>query len=111
MTAMIDQVIEELQVNEKVRTPASNDLFHVDEKSPALEKDRKEKFHSLVAKLLYMAKRARPDILAAVSFLTTRCQVSTDQDWNKLLRIAKYLFGNRELALSLAADRQFRINS
>jgi hypothetical protein len=110
MTAMVDQVIEELQVSEKVRTPAANDLFHVDEKSELLEKERKEKFHSLVAKLLYMAKRARPDILAAVSFLTTRCQVSTEQDWNKLLRIA-YLFGTRELALSLAADNQFKINT
>jgi len=37
MTAMVDQVIEELQVNEKVRTPAANDLFQVDEKSPLLE--------------------------------------------------------------------------
>ncbi len=111
MTAMVDQVIEELQVSDKSRTPAANDLFHVDEKSELLDKDRKEKFHSLVAKLLYMAKRARPDILAAVSFLTTRCQISTEQDWNKLLRIAKYLFGTRELALSLGADNQFRIHS
>ncbi|HNJ38565.1 MAG TPA: reverse transcriptase domain-containing protein [Nitrosomonas sp.] len=111
MTAMIDQVIEELNISETARTPAAVDLFHVDEKSPRLEKDKKEKFHSLVAKLLYMAKRARPDILTAVSFLTTRCIDPTVQDWNKLLRIAKYLKGTRDLALSLCAENVIKINS
>jgi len=111
MAAMIDQVIEELSITDTARTPAAVDLFHVDEKSPRLDKDKKEKFHSLVAKLLYMAKRARPDILTAVSFLTTRCIDPTVQDWNKLLRIAKYLKGTRDLALSLCAENVIKINS
>jgi hypothetical protein len=104
MTAMVDQVIEDMDVSETVRTPAAIDLFQVDEKSPRLDTEQAEKFHSIVAKLLYMAKRARPDILTAISFLTTRCTCSTNQDWNKLLRVAKYLCGTRELALSLTAD-------
>jgi hypothetical protein len=111
MTTMVDQVVEELQIKDTVRTPASVDLFHQDEKSTQLEKEKKEKFHSVVAKLLYMAKRARPDILAAVSFLTTRCVSPSEQDWNKLLRIGKYLHGTRELSLSLAADNQISLNA
>jgi len=111
MNAMVDQVIEEMEVAASARTPASNDLFHVDEKSPFLDKERKEKFHSIVAKLLYMAKRARPDILTAVSFLTTRCTCSTEQDWNKLVRIAKYLYGTRDLSLRLTASDKVLINS
>ena len=104
MEGMVDQVIDDMEVSEAARTPAAADLFQIDEKSPLLEKDKKEKFHSVVAKLLYMAKRARPDILTAISFLTTRCTCSTDQDWNKLLRVAKYLYGTKSLALCLTAE-------
>src|SRR6185437_2223365 len=52
-------------------------------------------------------------ILTAVSFLTTRCTCPTEQDWNKLLRVGKYLFGTRELALCLGAnsDQGITINS
>ena len=111
MKSMVEQVVEEMEVTDSVRTPATNDLFHVVEKSSLLVKEKREKFHSIVAKLLYMAKRARPDILTAVSFLTTRCTCSTEQDWNKLVRIAKYLNGTKELALSLTADENITINS
>jgi hypothetical protein len=34
--------------------------------------NEKESFHSLVANLLYMANRGRPDIVTAVRFFTTR---------------------------------------
>jgi len=44
-----------------------------------------------VAKLLYLAKRIRVDILLAVAFLTTRVQVATEQDQEKLARVLKYL--------------------
>jgi hypothetical protein len=111
MTAMVEQIIDEMEVTTSARTPASNDLFLVDEKSPALDKERKEKFHSIVAKLLYIAKRARPDILTAVSFLTTRCTCSTEQDWNKLLRVAKYLYATKELSLRLSASGNLVIHS
>lgn len=111
MASMVDQVVEEMKISETARTPAAVDLFHVDDKSPKLEKEKKEKFHSVVAKLLYMAKRARPDILTAVSFLTTRCVEPTTQDWNKLLRILKYLRGTRDLALSLCAEDEIKINA
>jgi len=37
-----------------------------------LSKTRSGIFHATVAKLLFVAKRAQPDILLAVSFLTTR---------------------------------------
>jgi len=37
-----------------------------------------------------MAKRARPDILLAVSFLTTRVKEPNTDDWGKLLRVLGY---------------------
>jgi hypothetical protein len=41
--------------------PATGNLFEVDDTSEALS--NKTKFHSIVAKLLYLGKRGRPDIL------------------------------------------------
>ena len=54
--------------------PADKNLFHVhDVKSdPLLPDALREFFHSVVAKLLYLCKRTRPDILTEISFLTKR---------------------------------------
>jgi hypothetical protein len=111
MPGMVDQIVEEMEITESIRTPAAMDLFHVDEDLPQLEAQKKEKFHSVVAKLLYMAKRARPDILTAVAFLTTRCTCPTAQDWNKLVRAVKYLKGTRDLGLKLSADGGISIDA
>ncbi len=48
-----------------------------------MAKDEKEYFHSMVAKLLYLAKRVRPDTLTAISFLATRVREPTEQDLAK----------------------------
>jgi hypothetical protein len=70
-------------------TPATHMLFTIDENSMSL-KDR-EKFHSIVAKLLYLGKRGRPDILLAVQFLCTRVKAPTMEDAAKLARVLGYL--------------------
>ena len=111
MKSMIEQILEEFPTNETSRTPASAELFQVDEESPPLDDERRERFHSMVAKLLYMAKRARPDILTSVIFLTTRVLKSNEQDWVKLLKVIKYLNGTKELTLHLSADENMVINS
>ena len=64
-----------------------------------------------MAKLLYLAKRGRSDILLAVSFLTTRVSCSTDQDWLKLRRILQYLNGTPALFLTLGADSLTKLNT
>ena len=80
-------------------TPASNDLFHIDETSTLLSDTDKEIFHSFVARTLYLSKRNRPDLLCAVSFLTTRVQNPTVQDKNKLHRVINYINNTKDLAL------------
>ncbi len=52
-------------------TPAPSKLFMVDEDLAKLPEKQKAAFHNVVAKALYMAKQARPDISVSVSFLTT----------------------------------------
>jgi hypothetical protein len=53
-------------------------------------------FHSRVAKLLFLAKRARLDILTVVSFLCTQTQGTTKKDDRKLSRLLGYLKGMQE---------------
>ena len=55
-------------------------------------------------KLLFLSKRARPDILTGVAFLTTRVRKPYNDDDKKLLRILKYLSGMRDLVLTLEYD-------
>ncbi len=52
-------------------TAAPSNLFTVDEDLAKLPEKQKAVFHNLVAKALYMAKQARPNIAVSVSFLTT----------------------------------------
>jgi len=57
------------QVGSAVNSPAAEQLLKVRPESPPLDSDARERFHSAVAKLLYLAKRVRPEILPAISFL------------------------------------------
>lgn len=61
-----------LNVVKTAATPARKTLFDLDPLSPRLPKRLAEQFHSTVAKLLYVATRARIDLLLAISFLCTR---------------------------------------
>ena len=63
----------------------------MNDESEPLDEDRKEIFHSVVAKLLYITKRARPDIEPSVAFLCTRVSRSSESDWLKLKRVLGFL--------------------
>jgi hypothetical protein len=89
MTGFEDAIRTEAAVLGSVTTPALANLFEIDEQSPILSAANKSKFHTLVAKLLYLAKRTRVDLLLAVAFLTTRVQAPTAEDELKLTRVFK----------------------
>ena len=106
MGGLIDEVFEDLPVDNKVKdatSPAISNLFSVNPNSEKLNQLGKEKFHSLVAKLLYIAKRGRPDILTAVSFLTTRVSQPDVDDQKKLERLVSYMHGTKDMVLTLGA--------
>lgn len=76
-------------------------LVFVDDKaSPLSEADRKL-FHTSVAKLLYLSKRSRLDILTAVGFLCTRVTRATVQERLKLRRVLGYLKRTKKKTLHL----------
>ena len=76
---------------------APKDLFTVDDKSVKLSSENKEMFHSIVAKILFATKRARPDTGTAISFLTTRVKDPEIDDWRKLSHLMKYIKATKEL--------------
>jgi hypothetical protein len=85
-------------------TPAKKTLFDVDDSQKELPVPKKEVFHRIVAKLLYVSKRGRPDIQLPIAYLCTRISVSTEHDWWKLRRVLEFLNGTLEDTLILGAD-------
>ena len=61
-------------------------------------------FHHTVAQLLFLLPRARRDLGAAVSFLTSRVKRPDEDDWGKLKRVLRYLFATRRLKLTLEVN-------
>ena len=90
-------------------TPATENLFRVNSSSDQLCKSDREFFHSATAKMLYLGKRVRPDILTAVAFLTKRVQAPTDDDMKKLERLIKYVRGTSELGIILEANKNLAV--
>ena len=101
MDGYVQDTLSECKVKGRASSPAPIHLYEIRESAVALDEEKKKVFHSRVAKLLYLAKRARPDILQAVAFLATRVSCSTADDWSKLERCMKYINGTTSLGLIL----------
>jgi hypothetical protein len=93
---MKDQVMDAIEsfgedIDGIVTSPSARHLMTVDDQATKLNDSRKEIFHSVTAKLLYLEKRARPDIEPTVAFLCTRVDKCDEDDWKKLKRVLKWL--------------------
>jgi hypothetical protein len=109
MEGYIRDLVRIAGVTGQAATPATSRLFNINPTSPLLDKQKKEIFHSLTAKVLFPAKRVRPEVLLAIIFLTTRVQNPTQEDWTKLQRVLCYLNAEPELGLTLRADDLTRL--
>jgi hypothetical protein len=61
-------------------------------------------FHNIVAKTLYVTKRARPDSCTPIAFLTTRVRQPDKDDWKKMVHLMRYIRGTRHMPLILSAN-------
>jgi len=71
--------------------PGPRDLFNINETSPLLVEQSRQLFHSTIARILYLAKRVRGDIITVVSFLCTRVTKATEEDQAKLENLLGFL--------------------
>jgi hypothetical protein len=111
MDKFIKELLEKAKIHGNANTPAGENLFDVRENLEILGSDEQEECHSLVASLLYLSKRTRPDILTAVGFLTRRVNKFNDDDKKKLHRVFKYLNGTKDLEFTLCFNREFQVIS
>ena len=65
-------------------TPAPGHLFNVNPDATPLNSTDAVLYHHLVAKLLYLAKWTRSDLLLAISFLTTWVKSPDEDNFKKL---------------------------
>ena len=91
MMKYVQDLLIKLDIKGTSKTPAGVNLFDINNLSQELGSVDKEKFHSTVASLLYLAKRVRPDLLLAISYLSTRISAPTEDDNKKLIKLMKYL--------------------
>ena len=84
------------EVSGTVVNPSKSKLFIIDMKSSHLTGDRKECFHSVMAKILWISQRSRPDLDTAVSFLCTRAKQPTEEDWRKLRIVVCFLKATKD---------------
>ena len=100
MERLVAEIIAGAGVVAERKTPATETLFEV-RIAPKLDPAKRDYFRSYVAKLLYVSKRVRPEMLAAVSFLSTRATEPDIDDLAKLHRVLGYLLGTRERGVVL----------
>jgi len=109
MEGYIRDALDESGVTGHRVTPAKDNLFDVDDGSPALTTEQAIKFHSRVMKLFYLAQRARPDILTAMNFLSTRVSKSTAEDWEKLERVYMYLNSTADIKMVIRPHEKWQV--
>jgi hypothetical protein len=94
-----------MNITRTAATPASASLFNPQEDIVVEPKSKDvNNFLSVLMKLMYVAKRTRPDILLALSFLATRSSNPTDHDWKGLYRVLAYLNGTKHLGIRYHAE-------
>ncbi len=80
MSYYLEKVLEGYDNLPPCITPGKKTLFAIDETAELLPEAERKVFHTAVARLLYLSKRARPDIMTVVAFLCTRVTRATTED-------------------------------
>jgi len=84
MDQYVSDFLKEYEVSGTASSPATDRLFSIDADSPLLDLTRKDQLRSRVAKVLFSAKRVRPDLLPVVGWLATSVTAPTEQGWDTL---------------------------
>lgn len=111
MDKYLRSLLEEWCGTGKNSSPSDPDLYKRDPASPMLSEDQKTKFHRRVYRLLYFAKRVAPDILLAVSNLSSHVSAPSNQDWDRLERIYRYLNGQSDRFITYSRGGKMIVSS
>lgn len=81
------------------KTPMETSYGKTDSTKPL---ENNKKYRSLIGRLLYLSVNTRPDISASVCILAQRVTQPTDEDWNQLKRVVKYLKTTHDMKLKVS---------
>ena len=101
MRGYSDEVLSISGVRGTARSPATDGLFEAREGAELVTEATRVWFHKVVAMVLYLAKRTKPECLTAVSYLTTRVTKCTVDDVDKLQRLVRYIGATRDRGVVL----------
>jgi hypothetical protein len=96
MRYYLQQILDNVSNLVRKAIPGRRETFQVTADSKSLNKEDSEWYHTITAKFLYLAKRARPDTLTVVSFLCTRVTKPTAEDFKKLMHLLGYLHATKD---------------
>ena len=99
-----DTTEEEDPTENKVVEPRDH-LFTINKDNPEnLSKEGTIMLHHVTENMLYLAKRARPELQLGVNFLCTRMKGPDKDDWKKLTRLMRYILSTIGIPLILGID-------
>lgn len=112
MNRCVSEILQTCGVSGHKNTPASDMLFvPTDDTHKDITAEEHAWFRTYVAKLLYLSKRARPECLTAVSYLTTRVLVTNRGDLGKLHRILMYIRATPTRGVVLRIGGDMRVST
>ena len=100
MPGYVEKILKEFKDTKKVETPYTKHLFENRDIELLNDKDQ-TMLRSQCAKLLYLGKRTRPDILLPVIVMSSRVNKYNIDDRGKMKRVYNYLASTQDYALRL----------
>ena len=93
MGGYIDDMLKNSGIVGTARTPCTDGLFDIRDTALPVPEAVRVWFHSLIASILYVAKRTKPECLVAVSAMAIKVHSCDSDDVDKAIRLVKYLSG------------------
>jgi hypothetical protein len=94
------EILKEYGISESRPCPSVKQLIQEAPEAPV----DVTKYLSLLMKVMYLAKRTRPDILFVCSYLATHAKAPMELHWKRLNHVLMYLHATADLGLVLSAS-------
>jgi hypothetical protein len=101
MHKYLNQLFDSYGIRTSAATPCTQELMEDEPEEAKSPPTNAKEYASVVMALYYVALRTRPDILFTVNYLSTRTSKCTVKDLKNAMRVLKYLYGTKHVALVL----------
>jgi len=110
MDNCVQDILAECGMWPRRSTPAASTLFDTKD-APKVTAEEVKFFRSYVTKLVYLAKRVRPECIVAVAFLATRMNAVNVDDIVKLKRVLGYVRATQYRGIVLRVGNEMAVHA